>query len=174
MSITRPDVDEYAAYYGRYVSLVPDEDVLTFLRTQREAVLDALRGVDTRLAGHRYAPDKWSTKEVVGHVVDVEWVFTHRGLWFARRCEAPLPGMDQDDFVSAANFDDRSLADLLEEFAHLRSANIVLFESFDERILNRSGEASECRFTVRSIPYIIAGHAEHHLRVLRERYLSTD
>jgi len=108
---------------------------------------------------------------LLGHILDTEWIFTTRCLWFARGNSGPLPGMDQDEFVAGADFDSRSLSSLMSEFGHLRRGAIELFESLDEGVLSRSGVASETRLTVRSIIYLIAGHADHHMEVLRERYL---
>ncbi len=109
---------------------------------------------------------------MIGHLIDTERVFSFRALTMARQDAARLPGMDQDEFMAGANFGDRSLARLAEEHAGLRSAAIVLFDSFDEDIMDRVGIASGCEFSVRSVPYIVAGHAFHHMGVLEERYLS--
>jgi len=168
----RPENSEYLEYYDRYVRLVPDGPIVAILRDQLQRTLDLLRSVPAEAIDYRYAPGKWSLKEVVGHVIDVEWIFTHRALWFARGNEQALPGMDQDEFVAAANFASRSLADMLLEWEHLRTANIILYDSFDTAILDRSGTASDCRFTVRSIPYIMAGHEQHHINVLKDKYLA--
>jgi hypothetical protein len=168
----RPDKTEYYDFYDRYVSLVPDGYIVTILRDQLESALDLLAGVPTEKADYRYAPDKWTLKEVVGHVIDIEWVFTYRALCFARCDTPPLPGVDQHDFMARANFSACAMPDLIEEFRHLRSANTLLFDSFGEPVLDRTGVASECRFTVRSIPYIMAGHEKHHMDVLRDKYLS--
>jgi hypothetical protein len=168
----RPDKTEYAEYYDRYVSQVPDGDVIETMRAQRQAILDLLGGVPPAKADSRYAPGKWTLKEVVGHVLDVEWVFTYRALSFARRDASPLPGIDQEEFVAGANFSARALPEMAQEYHHLRSANILLFDSFDETVLDRGGVASDCRLTVRAILYIIAGHERHHMNVLRERYLT--
>jgi len=127
--------------------------------------------IPTVKAEYRYQPDKWSMKEVFGHVIDVEWVFSYRALRFARGDQTSLPGIEQDDLVAGANFDSRDLTSLCEEFKHLRSANILLFDSFDEKIMDRVGSASGFQFSVRSILYIIAGHLNHHVGILRERYL---
>ncbi len=108
---------------------------------------------------------------LVAPVGDAEWIFSYRALRMARNDSTPLAGMDQNEVMEGANFDDRTLQSLMDEFDHLRSASIVLFSSFDEKIRSRSGTASGFSFTVRALMYIIAGHAEHHMRVLNERYL---
>ena len=171
MSITRrPDPSEYAEYYGTYVGLVPDGDVLSALENQLERTEALFRSLDPERVDHRYAPKKWSAKEVLGHVVDAERVFSDRALRFSRRDPTELPGIDQDVLMAGAHFAGRSLESVLGEFHHLRLANIELFRSFDDEVLTRHGVASDCRFTVRALIYIIAGHELHHLGVLRERY----
>jgi len=171
-SSKRPERSEYAEYYHTYVGLVPDGDIARILEEERRRTVDLLSGVSPERADYRYAPGKWTLKEVLGHVVDMEWAFTYRALSFARGATAPLPDLDQDEFVKHADFQGRELADLLDEFSHLRSANTRLFASLDETALDRRGIASGKEFTARAIPYIIVGHQMHHLRVLRERYLA--
>jgi len=167
----RPDRSEYDAYYETYVSRVPDGAVLDTLRAQLESTGALLDGIPAAKHGHRYAEGKWSVREVVGHVLDTERVFTYRALRFARGDATPLPGMDQDEFMAGSNFEARTLADLTDEYRHLRRASIALFASFDDTILARGGVASDCSFTVRSLLYIVAGHERHHVGVLRECYL---
>lgn len=167
----RPEKTEYFEFYDRYVSLVPDGNIIAILKEQLHTTLDLLWVVPAEKADYRYAPGKWTLKEVVGHVIDIEWVFAYRALSFARCESPPLPGIDEGEFMSGANHSSRELPDLLDELKHLRSAVILLFDSFDGTIMDRSGIASDCRFTVRSIPHIIAGHHKHHMDVLRERYL---
>jgi hypothetical protein len=168
----RPDSTEYHEYYNRYVSLVPDGDILSILREQLESTLVFLSAIPGERYEHRYAPDKWSLQEVLRHVFDIEWVFTYRALHFARGETSPLPGVDQDALMMGVAPASYSKRNLIEEFLHLRTSNIVLFGTFDESILDRTGIASDCRFSVRSIPYIMAGHERHHIAVIRERYLS--
>lgn len=168
----RPSSGEYAEYYGQYIRLVPDGDIVATLRGQIDPTLSLLRAISDDRWDYRYAPGKWSTKEVLGHLVDAEWIFTNRALRFARGDATPLPGMDQDEFVAGADFAARPPASILREFEHLRAANVALFESFTPEILGRAGVASECPFTVRSILYVIAGHELHHRGVLENRYLS--
>jgi len=167
----RPTAAEYADFYHGYVSLVPEGNIIDILGEQRSALQDLVAAIPEEKADYRYAPGKWTTREVIGHVIDAEWVFVSRALWFARAVPTPLPGMDQDEFMAGANFGDRTLARLAEEHRNLRSAAIVLFDSFDEDIMSRAGVASGSEVTVRAIPFIIAGHAYHHMGVLKERYL---
>jgi len=167
----RPSPDEYAPYYHKYVSLVPAGDVLATLAEQGTAAADLWAGLDEARAGRRYAPGKWSVKEVVGHLLDTERVFALRALWFARGGAGPLPSMEQDDWVAAGCFDARRLADLAAEYAVLRRASLLQFGSFDAGALGRRGVASGREITVRAFPWLIAGHERHHLTVIRERYL---
>jgi len=167
----RPSPAEYAPYYGRYVALVPDGPIVETLRTQIADTLSVLGALPEAKADHRYESGKWSVKDVVGHVIDGERVFSYRALRFARADETPLPGFEQDDYVVAARFDRRTLRSLLDEFRAVRDATIHLYDHLDEEALSRSGIASENRMSVRALAWVIAGHERHHLSVLRERYL---
>ena len=172
MTRHRPASSEYADYYAAYVAQVPDGDIIEILRTQNAQSIEFLEAIDETQANFRYAEGKWSIKEVVGHILDVEWIFTNRALRFARGDATPLPSMDQDDYVAGARFDDRTLDSLAHEFHHLRAASATLFDSFSDDVLDRTGIASDVSFSVRSIAYILAGHERHHVNVIRERYLA--
>ena len=167
----RPASDEYFEYYDTYIRPVPDGDIIDILKEQLASSGACFQAIPEEKTNFRYAPGKWSTKEVIGHLIDAEWIFTSRALWFARGDRQPLPGMDQNDFMAGANFGERELSSLIEEYRHLRMAGVTLFDSFSEEILDRRGTASGYDFTVRSFAYIIAGHERHHLQVLKERYL---
>jgi hypothetical protein len=167
----RPEADEYAPFYEGYVSLVPDGDVLETLRGQSDEVSALLAGIDEERGAYAYAPGKWSIKQVVGHLIDTERVFSYRAMAVARGERQPLPGMDQDEYMAGADFDVRTLADLAEEFAHLRRANLLMLRGLSEEAWSRRGVANGCEVTVRALAYIIAGHAAHHVQVLRTRYL---
>lgn len=167
----RPQPDEYAEFFAGYVDLVPDGDIITILREQLEPTVELLRSAPAEKHDFRYAPGKWTLKQVLGHVIDGEWVFTYRALRFARGDQSPLTGMDQNTLMDGANFEERTLEDLLTEFSHLRQASVALFESFSEELLDRTGIASDCRFSVRALLYFNAGHLAHHLGVLKTHYL---
>lgn len=171
MTIPRPSPDEYAPYYGAYVDLLPDVDVLQLLAEQKEETLALLRGLADEDAGFAYAPGKWSIKEVIGHIIDTERVFAYRGLCFARGDNTPLPGFEQDDYVLGGDFNARSRDNLAAEFVHLRMSNIYLFSTWSAAVQARRGVANNKSVTARAIPWILAGHERHHLNVLRERYL---
>lgn len=169
--ITKPDATEYNPYYGTYVSLVPDADILATLGQQLDETLALLGGIDETKALFRYAPGKWSIKEVVGHVTDTERVFAYRAMRFARNDQTALAGFEQNDYVRAANFDDYTLGDLAIEFSHVRRSTTFLFRHLSEEAWARGGTASESGVTVRALAYIIAGHELHHVGIIRAKYL---
>jgi uncharacterized damage-inducible protein DinB len=169
--IPRPRDDEYLPYYGRYISLVPDGDVVDQLRRQIGETLSLLRAIPEDRASHRYAAGKWSIKEVVGHMSDVERIMTHRALRIARDDTTPLPGFDENRYVPAANFEARSLASLAHELTQVRAATIGFFETLDSVMAARRGTANNATVSVRALAYIVAGHERHHVGILRERYL---
>jgi len=166
-----PGPTEYAPYYGRYIGLLEDRPLLDILAEQIRGTLELLRSLPEAKGNHRYAPDKWSVKEVVGHVIDGERVFGYRALRFGRGDTTALPGFEQDDYVRAAGFDARTLRALTDELEAVRRSTILLFQGFSAEALARSGVASENRMSVRALGSVIAGHERHHVRVLRERYL---
>jgi uncharacterized damage-inducible protein DinB len=167
----RPEKSEYAPYYEKYVSLVPEADIVATLARQNEETLALLRTVTEERAGFRYEPGKWSIKQVVGHLIDAERIFAYRALAIARGERQPLPGMEQDEYMARADFDARTLADLAEEFGHVRRANVLMLRGLDDEAWSRRGVASDNEVTVRALAYIIAGHEAHHVQILRARYL---
>jgi uncharacterized damage-inducible protein DinB len=169
LRISKPEADEYLPYYGKYIALVGD-DALSAMRTQAASTPRFLQGVSESQAMFRYAPGKWSVKEVLGHVMDGERVFGHRALRFARADRTPLPAFDENAWVPAGGFDRRTLADLAAEYQAVRSATLALFGSFDEAALVRRGPANNAEVSVRALAHIIAGHELHHIGLLRERY----
>jgi uncharacterized damage-inducible protein DinB len=169
--IPRPAPDEYAAYYGKYVLLVPDGDLCDLLGRQVTETLALLRQVPEGRGTHRYAPGKWSLKEVLGHLCDTERIMSYRALRIARGDATPLPGFEQDDYVPAGRFDQRTLADLGVELSAIRQATVALFRHLDTEALARRGTASGNPFTPRALAYVIAGHERHHMAIVKERYL---
>jgi hypothetical protein len=154
-----------------YIDRVPGEDIVDVLTTQLEETTDFLSEVSEDQSLHRYAPDKWSMRELLGHVNDTERVFTFRALWFARGFSDPLPSFDQEIAVKGAGSDKVSWANQVEEFRAIRSATIFLFRSLPDEAWLRTGIASGNPVSVRALAYIVAGHVSHHLAILRERYL---
>lgn len=172
LTIPRPQADEHAEYYARYISRVPEGDLISMLREQALETVSMLQGLTPEQADYAYAPGKWSVKEVVGHLSDCERVFGYRALRFARNDPTELPGFDENTYVENANFKTRTLADLLEEFQVVRASSIHLAKNLDPDVLERRGSANGHGISVRALLYIIAGHERHHADLLRERYLS--
>ena len=169
----KPAPTEHAPEFSKYVTLVPEGDIIQTLEQQIENSLSLLRTIPSDKANFRYAPDKWSVKELLGHLIDSERIFSYRALRFARNDQTPLPGYEQDDYVREGDFDSRNLADMAEEFATLRRATIQLFRPLNETEWLRHGKANENDVSVRALAYIIAGHELHHMEVLRSRYLQS-
>jgi hypothetical protein len=168
----KPAQTDYAPYYGRYVSLVPEGDIVATLSRQLDDTLAILGGISEAQAGHRYAPDKWSVKELVGHMIDTERIFSYRALRFARNDKTPLSGFEQDGYITNASFDAYPLSELATEFEHVRRSTLFLFKHLDEEAWERRGTASESEVSVRALAHIIAGHELHHMQILRTRYLA--
>ena len=171
VAIPRPAAVEYAPYYGKYIDKVPEGDLLRTLEGQARETQALLAGLSEARALHRYAPGKWSIKEVIGHVSDAERVFSYRALRFARADATVLPGFDENAWVPAGNFDGRSLKELAAELDAVRRSTIALFRGLDAAALARRGTASDNAVSVRAIAWIIAGHERHHVGLLHERYL---
>ncbi len=168
----RPDDAEYAAFYAGYIAAVPDGDILASLREGGDELATLLASVPEARAGFRYARDKWTVREVVGHVIDAERIFAYRALRIARGDATPLAGFDENAYARAAGSDARTMADLAGEVAVVRDGTLRLFESMPEDAWLLRGIANGQPITVRALAYILAGHARHHARVLRERYLA--
>ncbi len=171
LTINRPEEGEYLPYYGKYISLIPEGNIVTVLSEQLDETLALLRAIPESEGGFRYAPDKWSIKELVGHVIDTERLFAYRALRFARNDETPLAGYDQDEYIRNASFDDYPLGELVAELKSVRESTVFLFKHLDQAAWLRRGLANESEVSVRALAYIIAGHELHHRRILRDRYL---
>ena len=170
-SLTRPDPSEYTTYAERYISLVPDGAIAETLAHQFEEYLPLYRGISEEKGAYRYAPDKWSLKQVLGHVIDTEKIIGYRGLAASRGDKNPIPGFEQDDYVNAANFDDRSVSDLIEELATVRAASVRLFTHMTDEMLLRRAIANNAEISARAAGFMIAGHERYHIKHLKEHYL---
>lgn len=170
--LTRPDDTEYAPFYARYVAGVPETDVVGALRDSGRELVAALTAIPEARGGFRYAPEKWTIREVVGHMIDAERIFGYRALRLARADATPLPGFEENDYARAAGSDARTLADLTDELRVVRDGTVRLFQSFPAEAWTRRGVVNGREVSVRALAYITAGHARHHLAVLRERYLT--
>jgi hypothetical protein len=168
--VKRPEPTEYADFYANYISQVPGSDALSVLEAQRVQMLQLFAGRSERDGSFRYAPGKWTVKEVLGHITDAERIFTYRALRIGRGDQTPLPSFEQDDFVKNGEFGKRTLSGLVEEFAAVRGASLALFRSFQEEAWPRRGVASQKEVTVRALAFITAGHQIHHRTILEERY----
>lgn len=166
----RPAESEYAPYYARYVALVPDGPIVETLRRQIAETSSLLKPLPDDRARHRYAPGKWSVKEVVGHLADSERVFAYRALRFARADGTGLPGFDENAYAAKAGHDERPLADVLEELEVVRAATVALLQGLPDPAWDRGGAANDVHVTVRALAWIIAGHERHHRAILAERY----
>lgn len=167
----RPTSDEYRGFNPAYVDHVPDGDIIFHLTTQLDETLRLLTPLTEEQASQPYAPGKWSIKQVVGHLIDTERVFVYRALCISRGDATPLPGFDQDDYVDAANFDDRPLPDLLDEWQAVRAASVPFFRRLTPGMMERLGTVNNFTVSVRAFAYLVAGHELHHRHILAERYL---
>ena len=168
--VTRPQSDEYAPYYEKYVSLIASDDIIGALESQRVQMAQLLAARSDREGNFRYAPDKWSVKEIIGHICDAERIFAYRMLCIGRGDKTPLPGFEQDDYIPTGNFSARTLAGLAVEFAAVRAATMALVHSLPQEAWTRIGTASNNPVSTRALAYIIAGHEMHHRRILDEKY----
>lgn len=166
----RPKPDEYAPYYGTYIDQVPETDILPVMRDQLAVVEKAVAGWSEADTLYRYESNKWSLRELFVHLSDAERVFGYRALRALRRDHTPLAGFEQDDYAVTSCADDRPWAAILEEFRAVRRATIPLFESVPDEDWDRTVVASDVRFSILALAYIIVGHVRHHLRVIDERY----
>lgn len=167
----RPDATEFSSYYGRYVASVPEGDIIAVLRRDRDEWQEMIAELPEARGDHRYAPDKWSIRQVIGHVSDTERVFSYRALRIARGDRTPLASFDQDEYVKTAGSDGRTLSSLAAELLAVRESTLSLFVSLPDEAWTRAGTASDNPVSVRALAYIIAGHGQHHLKILREKYL---
>lgn len=171
ITIGKPDETEYLPYYGKYISLVPDGNLLTILGKQIDETLALLQTIPEGQASFRYAPDKWSIRQLIGHIVDGERIFAYRALRFARNDKTAVPGFSENDYINNASFDNYPLSDLAAEFESVRRSNLFLFKHLDEEAWLRRGKANDAEVSVRALAYIIAGHELHHRNILIDRYL---
>jgi hypothetical protein len=169
--LTRPATTEFAPYYSRYIDRVPDGDLLGTLEAQQRETQALLRSIPESRADHRYAPEKWSIREVVGHVADTERIFAYRALRMARGDTTPLAAFDENAYVANADFGSRPLAALADDVQIVRAGTLSLLRPLSDAELMRIGTASDCPISARALAWIIAGHELHHVAILRERYL---
>ena len=167
---TRPVAGEYNPYFDRYISLVPEGDVLALLQSQFEATLALLRSIPASHAGYRYAPDKWTVREVLGHIADTERVFADRALRIGRGDQNPLPGFDENVYVANGAFESASLDDLIANYENVRRSTHSLLSLMDATAAARTGTANGAAISVRALAYMVAGHELHHVTLFKSRY----
>lgn len=171
-TIVRPSADEFAPGFARYIGRIADgEDVLEVLSVQLDEVVNRFGRIPEARSDHRYAPGKWSIKEMLGHLSDVERIFSYRALRLARGDATPLPGFDENAYAPEMRADERTLADLVAEWRDVRRATLALFRHLPVVAWERRGTASGHPSSVRSLAYAIGGHVRHHLAILEERYM---
>ncbi|UZJ81213.1 DinB family protein [Fictibacillus sp. KU28468] len=170
--IDRPQPDEYSEDYTSYVKLVPEGDIVTILKEQIKDTVSLLSSFSEAESEYRYAPDKWSIKEVIGHMIDNERIMSYRLLCIARGETASLPSYHDEEYVREADFDSQTLKDLLDHLTSIRQSTVYLVNSLSEEALKRRGAANHSEITARAIVTILAGHEIHHCNILKERYLN--
>jgi hypothetical protein len=170
MHASAPTSTEYTPYFARYISLVTEDRFAAALRDQPKQWRALLGKLSTEQAGYRYAPGKWTVRQVMGHVIDAERVFAYRALCIARGEAASLPSFDENAYADAAGHDGYALDELLDEFATVRLANLALFEHMDGAAWLRVGTVNQNAISTRGLAYIMVGHAQHHAGVLVQRY----
>lgn len=169
--MSRPSIETYPSHFHTYIKLVDEDDIRTALKNQRPGAEQFLQSITEEQSFHKYAPDKWSIKEVLQHIIDAERVFTYRAMAFARRDQNVLPSFDENSYADHSHADDRSWSSLVEEFLALRKATELLFNSFSEDDLNNYGNSNHKQITVLALGYTTVGHTAHHLNLIKERYL---
>ncbi len=167
----RPETGEFNPYYGMYIDLVPDGDIVANLEQQFSETMTTLRAIPEDHAGFRYADGKWSIKQLLGHLTDAERIFVFRALCIARGDTQSLPGFEEDEYVRGASFDSLPLSKIIAEFEVVRAATLAFFGNLDDAAWKKKGSANGNGISVRAIAYILAGHERHHRQVLKDRYL---
>lgn len=168
--LTRPESTEYAPAYAQYIARVPEGDLFAVFSGQMRMYREVIGRTNETAAASPRREGEWTIKDALGHVCDAERIFGYRALRFSRGDSKELAGWEQDDYVREGHANSRTLEDLLSEFEHLRRANIVMFRSMKDEATKRTGIANGNRVSVRALAYAMAGHAEHHLILLQERF----
>lgn len=167
-----PETTEAAEYYFTYINRVKTPDIVERIESQFDEIMHVLNGVSEERSLHRYEPGKWTLREVLNHLADTERMMAFRAFWFARSFDTPLPSFDQHVAAGSARANDSPWATHLEDFRAVRRASITLFRNLPADAWLRRGIASDNPFTVRALAYLVAGHVDHHMAIVRERYLA--
>lgn len=166
------NLDTVPHFYKKYVKLIEETDIIQALRISGNRAQEILHSIPTDKQDFKYGGDKWTIREVLCHMIDAERIFTYRALRFARNDQTELSGFDENSFTPESNASNRELKNILDEMAHLRTATIDLFGGFSTEMLSRKGMANKSEMSVASQGFIIAGHEQHHLNILKERYFT--
>lgn len=170
--MNRPTPEEYPEYYNQYLHLVKDGDIIEILEEQSIYVQKFISTLTEEEGNSTYAFGKWTIKEIFGHLLDTERIWTYRALRISRQDKQPMPGYDQDDYVKNSRYYKKSLKEIADEMLLLRAANLKFFKSLEEEDLLKNGMANESEFSVRAILYILAGHELYHINFIKENYLN--
>ncbi|MEM9390052.1 MAG: DinB family protein [Bacteroidota bacterium] len=168
----KPNINLIPPFYQRYINAVPSDDLIPALITGGNTTADLFRTIPETLADYCYEEGKWSTRQVINHMMDAERVFCYRALTFSRNDRTELPGFDENSWTPRANASGRKLSKLIDEYLNLRASTVDLFSSFTEEMLDREGTASGVKMNVATLGFLIAGHEQHHCKILTERYFS--
>ncbi|MCM3090618.1 MULTISPECIES: DinB family protein [unclassified Cytobacillus] len=172
--LKKPESNEYAPYYEKYVSSIPEGDLLQILDEQMRETMNLVKDLKEDQAQFRYAPEKWTIKEVIGHITDTERIMSYRMLCIGRGEKAELPGYDDNQYVKNGKFNRFSIRELSAQMSQVRQNTIALLKSLDDEALLRRGNANGTEVTARAIAYIIAGHEHHHRTLIKERYMGAE
>jgi uncharacterized damage-inducible protein DinB len=167
----RPDLSRIPEFYHSYINQVQQDEIMSAFKEQTSVVMDFFNKIPAEKVDYRYAEGKWTIKEMLQHIVDAERIFAYRGLCIARKERNSLPGFDENEYADNSKADTRSWNELLEEFKLIRRTTEILFGSFDEEQLQQTGISNSKPVYVLAIGYVIIGHAIHHTKVIKERYL---
>ncbi|MFC4600735.1 DinB family protein [Cohnella hongkongensis] len=168
----RPTKEEYGGHFGTYIEIVPDGSIVDILADSLKSTSEFLSDLPADKAESRYAPGKWSIKEVIGHIADTERIMSYRLLRISRGDRTPLPGFDQDDYMKHVDFDACSLSDLIDNYISVRKATLALVRGLADEAWARTGTASDIVMSAKALAYVIAGHELHHLRLVKTKYLT--
>ena len=169
--MSKPQPAEYDPYYQKYISLVPEDEIIPALDSQMNELAELLKDVPEEKGTFAYADGKWTVKEVLSHLIDSERIFAYRAIRIARGDKTPIEGFEQDGYIENSHANRRAIADLIEEFTLLRKANLMFFSNLETGDWVRTGTANSVEISVRSLAWIMVGHVRHHVNILRLSYL---
>jgi len=169
--MSRPTLNRIPAWFHNYVNQVPENDLMEAMKKQTPLFISFFDSIPADKRDFRYDEGKWTIKEMLQHIIDAERVFAYRGLCIARQDKTSLPGFDENEYADNSKADKRDWNDMMEEFKAVRRSSEILFASFDEEQLETTGTANNHPIYVLAIGYVLVGHVNHHVRILKERYL---